>query len=69
MATLRHTYPAGVPCWADIDVPDPADAERFYGGLFGWEFEQRADGYRISDSARGSTMTAPTPSARSVVQR
>jgi predicted enzyme related to lactoylglutathione lyase len=48
MPTLRHTYPAGVPCWADIDAPDPGGAERFYGGLFGWEFEQRADGYRVA---------------------
>lgn len=48
MPALRHTYPAGVPCWVDIDAPDPAGAERFYGGLFGWEFEQRSEGYRVA---------------------
>jgi predicted enzyme related to lactoylglutathione lyase len=48
MVKLRPGYPAGVPCWVDLDVPDPAEAERFYGGLFGWEFEQRSAGYRVA---------------------
>jgi uncharacterized protein len=28
----------GVPCWADLAVPDVEAAKRFYGGLFGWTF-------------------------------
>jgi predicted enzyme related to lactoylglutathione lyase len=30
---------AGVPCWVDTSQPDPEAAVDFYGGLFGWEFE------------------------------
>ena len=35
----RDWYPAGVPCWIDTAQPDPDAAAAFYGGLFGWEFE------------------------------
>jgi predicted enzyme related to lactoylglutathione lyase len=38
----RGDYPAGVPCWIDSAQPDPEAATRFYGDLFGWEFEDRA---------------------------
>ncbi|HMF04218.1 MAG TPA: VOC family protein [Acidimicrobiia bacterium] len=37
----RHEYPPGVPCWVDTAQPDPDAATRFYGGLFGWEFENQ----------------------------
>ena len=37
----RDGYPAGVPCWIDTAQPDPPAAARFYGDLFGWEFEDR----------------------------
>jgi uncharacterized protein len=37
----RDSYPAGVPCWVDTDQPDPQAAVEFYGGLFGWEFDDR----------------------------
>jgi predicted enzyme related to lactoylglutathione lyase len=30
-----------VPCWLDSSQPDPDAAAVFYGGLFGWEFENR----------------------------
>jgi len=36
----QRTYPAGVPCWVDTEQADPAAAARFYGGLFGWQFEE-----------------------------
>jgi uncharacterized protein len=36
----RDGYIAGVPCWVDTSQPDPDAAARFYGGLFGWEFEE-----------------------------
>ena len=32
-----HTYPAGVTCWIDVQVPDALAAAEFYGGLLGWE--------------------------------
>ncbi|MFJ6652113.1 VOC family protein [Microbacterium sp. NPDC091313] len=33
-------YPMGVPCWIDLAQPDVEAAQRFYGGLFGWEFTE-----------------------------
>ena len=36
----RDSYIAGVPCWVDTWRPDPDAAAGFYGGLFGWEFEE-----------------------------
>jgi predicted enzyme related to lactoylglutathione lyase len=32
-------YIPGVPCWIDNSAPDPEAAVKFYGGLFGWDFE------------------------------
>lgn len=37
-----RSYPAGVPCWVDTRQPDVAAAMHFYGGVFGWEFEDIA---------------------------
>jgi predicted enzyme related to lactoylglutathione lyase len=34
-----RTYPPGVPCWVDTGQPDVAAATEFYGGIFGWMFE------------------------------
>jgi predicted enzyme related to lactoylglutathione lyase len=36
-----RTYPQGVPSWIDARQPDPDAAQAFYGGLFGWSFEER----------------------------
>jgi predicted enzyme related to lactoylglutathione lyase len=35
----RDGYIPGVPCAVDTNHPDPEAAVGFYGGLFGWEFE------------------------------
>ncbi len=35
----RDGYLPGVPCWVDTSQPDPEAATAFYGGLFGWDFE------------------------------
>src|SRR4051795_272952 len=35
----RDGYIPGVPCWVDASQPDPEAAVDFYGGLFGWEFD------------------------------
>src|SRR4051795_9708593 len=32
-------YIPGVPCWVDTTQPEPEAAVAFYGGLFGWNFE------------------------------
>lgn len=41
----------GAPCWTQLGTTDPADAARFYGGLFGWAAETdprpEAGGYTI----------------------
>ena len=37
--TDQDRYIAGVPCWIDTSQPDAEAAVAFYGGLFGWEFE------------------------------
>jgi predicted enzyme related to lactoylglutathione lyase len=39
----------GLMSWNDLVTPDPEAAEAFYGGLFGWTFEEipEAHGYRI----------------------
>ena len=33
----RNGYEPGTPSWVDLSTPDPEDAKRFYGGLFGWD--------------------------------
>jgi uncharacterized protein len=35
----RDGFIPGVPCWVDASEPNPEAALDFYGGLFGWEFE------------------------------
>ncbi|MGW5234100.1 VOC family protein [Streptomyces nodosus] len=32
-------FPEGVPCWVDVQLSDVEAGKRFYGGLFGWDFE------------------------------
>ena len=38
----REGFPPGVPCWIDLNQPDPEAAAEFYGGLFGWQFTDLA---------------------------
>jgi predicted enzyme related to lactoylglutathione lyase len=51
-----------VPCWIDTTQPDPEAATAFYGGLFGWEFEDRmppgADGHYFVATMRGLDVAA-----------
>lgn len=37
--TDQRTYPPGVPSWIDVATSDPDATCDFYGGLFGWSFE------------------------------
>jgi len=48
MPIARDAYPPGVPCWVDTWQPDVDAAATFYGGLFGWEFEERLPGGEVS---------------------
>lgn len=37
----KTSYAHGTPSWVDLGTTDLADAKRFYGALFGWEFDDR----------------------------
>jgi uncharacterized protein len=59
----RTSYAPGTPCWIDLGTPDQDAACEFYGGLFGWSFEEdqneQTGGYRVaslSDKAIGGVM-------------
>jgi len=36
-------YDPGTPSWVDLTTPDLEGALRFYGGVFGWEFEDAGE--------------------------
>ncbi len=38
MSIRSSRWPAGFPCWADLQTPDVAAAEAFYGPVLGWDF-------------------------------
>jgi uncharacterized protein len=58
----RDGYIPGVPCWIDTSQPDPEAAVDFYGGLFGWEFEDlmppASEGKYFSARIRGGDVAA-----------
>ena len=39
----RSSYAPGTPSWVDLTTPDLEAALRFYGALFGWEFEDAGE--------------------------
>jgi predicted enzyme related to lactoylglutathione lyase len=39
----RTSYEPGTPSWVDLTIPDLEGGLRFYGGLFGWEFEDAGE--------------------------
>jgi uncharacterized protein len=41
--TERTSYEPGTPSWVDLSTPDLEASLRFYGGLFGWEFEDAGE--------------------------
>jgi hypothetical protein len=57
-------FAPGAPCWTQLGTSDPQDAQRFYGGLFGWTAETdprpEAGGYTIF-SLKGSPSAAVSP--------
>ena len=64
----RTDYLPGVPCLIDTEQPDPEAAAEFYGGIFGWEFENKlppgiSDKYLVA-SLHGldvAAIASPTP--------
>ena len=70
--TDARTIPRGVPCWIDVEPPDRDAAVAFYGGLFGWTFENAMPpglpGYYLIARLDGQDVAglgppAPTPDA------
>jgi predicted enzyme related to lactoylglutathione lyase len=68
----RETYPPGVTCFIDTERADVDAAAAFYGGLFGWTFEDRLppdaparfvmaelDGLSVAGIASASSEGAP----------
>lgn len=61
-------YTEGVPCWVDVQLPDVEAGKRFYGGLFGWTFDDagggaawaRLDGVAVARLARKRDGRMPT---------
>lgn len=56
----QNRYIEGVPCWADLRQPDVDAAKAFYGGLFGWTFDEVAppgsgERYAIARTEEGTT--------------
>ncbi len=45
---VRDGYLEGVPCWIDSGRTDAGPMLRFYGGLFGWSFDERGPGYNVA---------------------
>jgi uncharacterized protein len=43
MGDVEH-YPPGAFCWIDLGTNDAPSAKDFYGGLFGWEFDDMPTG-------------------------
>lgn len=39
LTPTARTYPVGVTSWVECEEPDVAASVEFYGGLFGWDFE------------------------------
>jgi predicted enzyme related to lactoylglutathione lyase len=63
MSIRTSRWPAGVPCWVDLSVPDVDGAQSFYEQVLGWTVtDTGADfgGYRIA-SVRGSAVAGIGP--------
>jgi uncharacterized protein len=61
----RTSYPPGTFSWVDLNTPDQDASKRFYGQVFGWEYEDRDAGPGVVYSmARvgGEDVAAMSPS-------
>jgi predicted enzyme related to lactoylglutathione lyase len=61
----RSSYDPGTPSWADLSTTDLDGALSFYGGLFGWEFQDAGEesGHYHQAFVRGKRIAGigPTP--------
>lgn len=63
MSIRSDRWPAGVPCWADLAVPDVAAAKGFYADVLGWGYhdtEAEYGGYAIA-AVRGAAAAGIGP--------
>jgi predicted enzyme related to lactoylglutathione lyase len=64
-AAIPRTYPEGVPSWVQLDAPDPHEALRFYGSLFGWEAADPSVRYLFAQlGGQDVAGIAPSPSGQ-----
>jgi predicted enzyme related to lactoylglutathione lyase len=66
MSIRTSRWPAGVPCWVDLSVPDVPAAQAFYGSVLGWSFDEddaeRYGGYTIAlVGGNGAAGIGPQP--------
>jgi uncharacterized protein len=67
MPIRTRKWPAGVPCWADLTVPDVPAAQAFYAAVLGWSFTDTADEYggyvigQVNGVAAGGIGPTPQP--------
>lgn len=69
MSLRTSPWPAGVPCWVDLMVPDVEAASRFYSAVLGWtvpEPEEQYGGYVVAhvDGAATAGIGPEQPGAR-----
>ena len=60
----RTSHPPGTISWADLATSDQEGAKEFYGGMFGWEYEDMPAGEGVTYSMaklRGRTVAAISP--------
>ncbi|MFI6294329.1 VOC family protein [Nonomuraea sp. NPDC050790] len=55
------TFSEGAPCWAQLLTPDAEAAKRFYGGLFGWTFDDRGAFTMCFDGTRPAAQITQAP--------
>jgi predicted enzyme related to lactoylglutathione lyase len=66
MSIRTSRWPDGVPCWAELTVPDVEAAKRFYTAVLGWTYRPtdiEFGGYTIAQ-AQGAPAAAIGPSPR-----
>ena len=57
-------YAPGTPCWAEVASPDPVAARAFYGGLFGWQFNDDGHFTHNGRAVAGKVAAAHDPPLR-----
>lgn len=63
MTTRDTAFAPGTPCWVDLTTSDVEASKAFYGGVFGWQFEDTAPEYGgyVNAASDGHLVAAITP--------